>query len=418
MNLRFPLGCVIFILLMGGINSSAELSQSVPADHADLNTGSSIWILDFSFADLGIFSFRPDHGYVEAVASQSHLLSDGRILIHYHYYWLDGLPGGFDEVLLVISPDGDLEEILPGDIFRVVAVQSGDKLIVLGEDDGSYFLTRYFSDFSPDPSFSTPPGVVPGCCSWVVQPDDKILMGSYQGGNVIRLNSDGSLDEIFPGDVDPFNQIDSLTSHQDGSFLVQEWYTTPMYCSAREYDQSGDLTGYLYNTPDFHPDNFCHFYAVQFAPHQNDGYAWIDNGEMVFRSSGDGDLIFEIPVQTIIDQSFGPDWTVTGPSPIATQPDGNILFSGLIQNDDLKTWYMSRLTPEGSPDTTFGVNGVYGWSTSSTRIGNYGIGWHNGLYTLPDGRILVVGYGDGTIYIARLYEMQVDTILYFPVLGR
>lgn len=243
-------------------------------------------------------------------------------------------------------------------------------------------------------------------------------MGSYQGGNVIRLNSDGSLDDTFPGDVGPFNQIDSLTSHEDGGFLVQEWYTTPQYCSARIYNQSGSLTGYLYNTTDGQPNHLCHFYEIQFAPYPDGGYAWIDLGRTVFRSEGNGDLIFEIPVQTIIDQSFGPDWTATGPSPIATQPDGKILFSGLIQNDDLKYWYMSRLDSDGSPDPSFGTNGVYAWPTSSTRIGNYGIGWHNGLYALPDGRILVVGYGDGTIYVARLHEMQVDTTLYFRILGR
>lgn len=395
-------------------SSSAADGRANPESDPPLTT----WILDNTFGDNGTISFRPDYPIVSSHYYKMFVLHDGRILVPYLYQWSYGGPdSGSEAVLLVIGIDGTFEGLQSWDEILIIGVQSDDKFVAREWNNGSPILTRYNPDLSPDPTFAAPSEIEFNCCSWAVLPDDRIVITSSDENFIVRLNSDGSLDETFPNGVGPFHETQSLTAHLNGGFLVQESYTTAHFCSARIFDNSGILSGYLYNTTTHEPNNFCHLF-IHFAPYPGGGYSWIDIGRTVYRSSESGSLLFEIPVQAIIDQSFGPGWSIEGAAPVTVQLDGKTVFSGRIRNSGLNYWYLGRLNPDGSPDTTFGINGVYAWPAPVTWIGNEGTDWKGGLTVLPDGRILVIGSEGGTLYLARVHEMEVEAQLFFPIVGR
>lgn len=105
--------------------------------------------------------------------------------------------------------------------IQLVGVQSDGRFILRQYDDYP-FLTRYWSDFTPDTSFGSNGEVrLPdGAYFLSIQPDDKII-GAVRGGNLFRLNPDGSADGGFPSDFGPFAEL---------SALVARWAEQPADC--------------------------------------------------------------------------------------------------------------------------------------------------------------------------------------------
>ena len=160
---------------------------------------------------------------VQAIAVQP----DGRILIagsftHYN--------GSFVKQLARLLPDGSRDPTFhpsgdgPSRSVSDIALQPNGKIFICGSFttyDGVYRgnVARLHPDGSIDRTFlptgqgadrpgpNTPhPEFASSVQTIAVQPDGRVLIGGYFGryngisrGNIARLNSDGSLDDSFPG---------------------------------------------------------------------------------------------------------------------------------------------------------------------------------------------------------------------------
>ena len=84
----------------------------------------------------------------------------------------------------------------------------------------------------------------------------------------------------------------------------------------------------------------------------------------------------------------------TSPLDLAVQADGKLLTLG-DDADASVAWRLTRLAPDGSPDTTFGTNGIV-----ATRFPNSTGGYPTAMTLQPDGKVVVVGfiYGGTTSY--------------------
>jgi uncharacterized delta-60 repeat protein len=128
-------------------------------------------------------------------------------------------------------------------VVRQMAIQSDGKVIAVGQFD-SYngtnvgpHIVRLNTNGTIDNTFNTGSGFDSGCASVVIQSDGKILVGgdfsSYNGTNVgpaiVRLNSNGSIDNTFNtgtgfvGDTDSvgneYLQIYTMDIQDDGKIL-------------------------------------------------------------------------------------------------------------------------------------------------------------------------------------------------------
>jgi uncharacterized delta-60 repeat protein len=129
---------------------------------------------------------------------------DGKILVAGVF----GRVNGVSRTRLArLNPDGTLDPTfnagnLSGNLITTIYLQPDGKILAGG---GS--IVRLNSDGSLDPSFSQSPSVVASAIRAItMQPDGKILIsyttavaGQPNGGDISRLNADGSLDSSFDG---------------------------------------------------------------------------------------------------------------------------------------------------------------------------------------------------------------------------
>jgi len=100
------------------------------------------------------------------------------------------------------SPSTEAHNAL-GILGRAVALQKDGRAIFAGQypfANGFAYLARLNHDGSRDETFNVPTGLVNNPNLVVVQPDDKIIVGSsisYSEYQLIRLNGDGTLDSTF-----------------------------------------------------------------------------------------------------------------------------------------------------------------------------------------------------------------------------
>ncbi len=95
-----------------------------------------------------------------------------------------------------------------------------------------------------------------------------------------------------------------------------------------------------------------------------------------------------------LDPSFGVGGTaitsITGssvdyPSDCAIQPDGKILVTGYYSISNARSIFLVRYNQNGTPDSTFGSNGIVKTSFGSSQAAG------NAVAVQPDGKILVAG---------------------------
>src|SRR6185295_19058268 len=99
-----------------------------------------------------------------------------------------------------------------------------------------------------------------------------------------------------------------------------------------------------------------------------------------------------------LDSTFGINGKTTTPIgshddyglSIALQPDSKIVVGGYINNGLNNDFALLRYKSDGSPDSTFGTNGMV-----TTPVGSYGDN-ANSIAIQPDGKIVAGGYSDTT----------------------
>ena len=298
------------------------------------------------------------------------------------------------------GPDGE---------FRAVALQPDGKIIVGGvfdTIDGTAYqgIARLNADGSLDTSFNPTPGIVfdepnSGVYSVAVQPDGKIVIGGVFGTvngaahvGVARLNTDGTVDAGFQGNIGPGEGIRAVAVQADGKVLIGGDFDTidgAAQPDLARLNTDGSLdTGFNANGAAGSSGNFVAAIVVQ-----PDGKI-IAGGNFDVDDGAEPNLL-RLNTNGTVDASFnangdGPDNTVYA---LALQADGKVVLGGLFRMvNDQPLYSLARLNADGSLDTTFNPNlGTQDFQTYSVAVQS-------------DGKVLVGGEAaeDGIPGLTRL----------------
>ncbi len=300
------------------------------------------------------------------------------------------------------AADGDLDLSFNGtgkvstnvgdasDYAMASAIQSDGKIVVAGYTEGyttGFALARYNRDGSLDNTFNFEGKVVTEfddpdlanqysnveAYSVAIQDDGKIVVageGGYQshGGSLLaRYNSDGSLDLTFDEDgiafIDAIGVGRSVAIQADGKIIAagradlpDETHKHRIVWAIVRLNNDGSLdksfnNGGIVKTPESSP----------YAASAKSAVLQADGKILVYGSSGNEAAIRRYNTDGSLDMFFGTDGKIAfgqqlygnGASAIA-QADGKILALGETQ---LKLAAF-RFNADGSPDNSFGKNGV------------------------------------------------------------
>ncbi len=244
---------------------------------------------------------------------------------------------------------------------NVFALQTDGKMITAGPyNSGTNWdlvVVRLNSDGSPDNSFGTSGKITTAVATGnevpygiVIQPDGKIIIGG--GGNnadadvfLVRYNSNGTLDNSFDGD----GIVITNMGGNEGAFGVA-------------LQPDGKIVAAGYSTV-----------GGQLEP---TAFRYNSNGTPDNSFDGDGIAVFAgMPTN---DNMRGG---------LAIQPDGKIVMAG---NDNYSGGNIHgelvRLNADGSPDNSFGVNGLVNFNALPFAL-------FYGMTIQTDGKIIGVGSG-------------------------
>ncbi len=360
-------------------------------------------LLDTTFGDDGIvlteFDSTPDNfqgdflreiivqpdGRIIAVGS-----SDGEDALAIARYNTDGsLDSTFGTDGLVTSDLGQDEEV---DAEGALLLDSGE-IIVVGSLDAENFIARFESDGSLDSTFGTNSGYTPIAHNEIVGnflpvfTSVSMADGFFTAGrdfSVTKFDEDGMLDFSTPGQGElPLTLSQTSVPAPDGKILVGGAAGTSL--------SDGFITRL---NADGSPDNsFGADSVITFTDRQSaiEALAVRPDGRIVALGDGGQDfLVYQLNADGSPDTTFGTDGLTVvdfapfdGPQAIALQPDGKVVVAGENGSD----FAIARLDEDGSLDTTFGDAGLVTLDLGG-RFDEV-----QSLFVLPDGRILAAGQG-------------------------
>lgn len=284
-----------------------------------------------------------------------------------------GAPGdpdtsfGFQGRLLVDFGPG-------GHQARAVGHLPDGRIVVAGDAQGAVFqdycaVAVLLPDGSLDPGFGDQgrvlldfdPGQINLCNDLLVQPDGRIVLAGYrrfgplgnEGFMVIRLNSDGSLDNSFSGD-----------GYQNINFQLMLGARAQANAVALQPDGKLVVAGYS-----------------RIGPGEHDLAVARLNSNGTLDSSFSGDGLATVGV-TAASPSTDEVWSV------AIQDNGRIVLAGESRVGAEASMLVARLTGTGQIDSSFNLTGY--------RLIKFGLvpnaSMRRGLVIRPDGGLLLGGY--------------------------
>jgi uncharacterized delta-60 repeat protein len=301
------------------------------------------------------------------------------------------------------------------DAARAVLVQPNGRIVVAGGGSAAstFCVARLRANGNLDTTFGSGGkrrigfgGDAESAFGAALQPDGKIVLVGDSDFRVAvaRLNRNGSLDATFSGDGrkvfswGPIGRAMAVVVLRNGKLLVGG-FSGPeggnFQVARLNADGALDTTfGTGGKAPvDFGGDDF----GVAMARHAN--------GRILVagRSTTAGAVIARLRANGAPDPDFGGgDGRVTLPgggslSAVFVQPDRKIVVAGNASGSAMMT--VTRLKPDGSPDTTFDTDG-----TATIDFGSLA-DVANDAVLQPDGRIVVAGYTQAVaspLAVARL----------------
>jgi uncharacterized delta-60 repeat protein len=293
------------------------------------------------------------------------------------------------------------------------ALQPDGRIVLAGDSGLQVAVARLKANGALDTTFDGDGrkifswGALGRATAVVVAPNGKVLIGGFsgpEGGNiqVARLKANGALDTTFATagiatiDFGGDDFGEAMARQADGRIVVAGRSTATGAVVARLR-----ATGAL--DPDFGGDGRVTLpgggsvSAVLVAPDRRIVVAGNASGSAVMTVTrlmpdGSPDTTFDGDGTATID--FGS--TADLAAGAVLQPDGKIVVAGYTQaSEDVA---VARLNPNGSPDTTFGVVG--GKKTVDFGVATFG----NAVARAPNGRIVVAGQRTGSddFAVARL----------------
>ncbi|MEZ0318206.1 MAG: cadherin-like domain-containing protein [Methylophilaceae bacterium] len=269
------------------------------------------------------------------------------------------------------------------------------------------------SSFSGDGKLTTKIGIgIDNAYSIAVQSDGKVLLAGSSSDTtnniaVVRYNSDGTLDSSFDSDgkfIANFAMTDGAAKgvivQSDGKILIagninHQFALVRLNSDGsldNSFDSDGTLTTHIGVMPE--DDSFANAVALQ-----QDGKIVVAgqsfNGDVsvlaLARYNADGSLDSTFSDDGIVTTSFG--FSQDTATSLIIQPDGKILVAGRGYGEDSK-FALARYLSDGALDESFDVDGKL-----ITDFGTNGFGTDIALQA--DGKILVAGSINGDFAIIR-----------------
>ena len=259
-------------------------------------------------------------------------------------------------------------DLTPDESFRpfdadgsVTAVTlSGDKILVAGSFSSvngaqKNDIVRLNSDGSLDPSFDAGAGTSDHIGSMTVQPDGKILLGntyinsfnSVMGGGLLRLNADGSVDTGFnPPRLN--GPTSGVIAAEDGVYLAAFLYYGGE-TSDRLFRLNSD-TGEL--DPTFPPARLDDFGAGSLRFAMTSDQIIVNNTQIMGNVFG----VSKFRSDGTYDETFRPEVSRYGTIKLADIHQNKMLVAGdFIRMNGVETYGIARLSLNGELDESFSL---------------------------------------------------------------
>lgn len=390
--------------------------------------------LDSTFAINGVKILKPSSGFDNAYSV--HLLPDGKMMVGGAAQISSG--SNWDVVVYRLHANGSIDSTFGDNGFayndyqgysqyvRTMKMLSNGKLLFVGGIENASFQVDVFAtllnaDGTPDLSFGDNGTVlIPVgsgediCTSAAEQPDGKVLIAGnsqvpgfiYHHSIVIRLNSDGTLDDSFGingmATIDAgydYESAEDLLLLDDGSKLVAGYAGNNSYDVLTFKLTDGGIPDVSYSTDGVAIFNLTNGDDMAYAITRS----LFDNRILIGGKVGAGGtktdfLALSITEAGLIDSTFG----INGRAAInlkvndtgldlAIQSNGRIVLggtsgAGFATND----FAICRFNADGSIDSTFGTNGV-----TLSEISSFFSDIED-IALQPDGKIVAVGIAAST----------------------
>jgi len=310
--------------------------------------------------------------------------SDGKLIIVGSF---DEYDGATSSRIARLNNDGTLDDTFNSDegfiadgfygVVYSVSIQADDKIIVGGSftsynGEPCNNIVRLNTDGSLDTSFDFGTGASSYVYSSVVQSDGKIIIGgnftTYNGtarNRIARLNTDGSLDTSFDPGTGASSYVYNCNMQVDGKIVIGGNFTT-YNGTARNRIARLNTDGSLDTS--FVPGTGASSY-VNTALIQPDGKIIIGGAFTSYNGTA-RNRIARINTDGSLDTSFNPG---TGANSYvyasALQGDGKILIGGTFTTFNSNAQRkLARLNSDGSKDDTFDIGTGFDDTTSSYDI--------------------------------------------------
>jgi len=265
----------------------------------------------------------------------------------------------------------------------------------LSESQNNYFIERGFDG---------------DVYSIALQPDGKILVGGdfthYNGeyaGRIIRLNSDGSIDQGFTSGGDEFNNsVYAIAVQNDGKIVVGGDFGSYYYYSCNGYARLNS-DGTFDTTFKHYPFEGTVYSILLENDNKTQYYTGVDNKTQNIIIGGDfGMSIPELELSLSCLSKFDPDGTFintyengfnsayNGVFDMKKQSDGKLICVGGFDEyqGEYCPWNIIRINTDGSQDLSF-VGKI------SDDGGGFNDGYVYSIQILPNGKIMI---GSGSDY--------------------
>jgi uncharacterized delta-60 repeat protein len=296
------------------------------------------------------------------------------------------------------------------DSGRAVAIQSDGKIVVAGSAsngvDNDFALARFTADGALDSAFSAGGQVVTDFATGdetasavLIQSDGKILVsGSTNGGiGLVRFTDSGALDTDFgtggkSTPVLPFPHViaNSMLVQTGGRIVVVgsagETFSLNFFLVGLNHDGSLDNTfglDFAYTSAEAHAIALQSDGKIVLAGSSVSDYSQKTNFALA-RYNTDGSLDTSFGAKGRLTIVFGNETEEANAA--AVQPDGKIVVAGDTGDDStFSQLAMARYNADGSPDTSFGTNGLVKYGVDEAFI------VITDLLLQSDGKIILAG---------------------------
>lgn len=298
------------------------------------------------------------------------VLADGKIMIGGTFTAYNGV--AMSRVAR-LNADGSLDTsfnigtgLSNGEITVITPASNGQ--VYIGGNFNSYNgtvsprLARINADGSLDSSFQVAGGANQTVRSVVVQPDEKVIVsglmtafGGFPANGVIRLNTNGSVDQTFTvAGIDAV--VIAVALQPDGKMLLGGSFTqiagVTRQCLVRV---NADGT----NDPTFDPGTSVGAQIINDLKLMSDGKFTMNGTFSVYRGTANGGAI-KINADGTLDSNLANQSSVVGNFVTLTpQTDGKTIVGGTFSSvSGTQRGNLARLNADGSNDATFNVGGT------------------------------------------------------------